>query len=137
MIHIQNKNILAPAPPGLPTTGVPLFPHNPPAAVVPPTDPRLLESKAKKIFFLSKYASTSYKNVKKSQKNRSRGVKVGFFEFHLYSIKSRSGPNFYCITNSVTNNSTFKSATFFFEKKHVRFKILKNCLNLLEMLNKF
>ena len=57
MIHIQNKNILAPAPPGLtlprplPTTGVPLFPHNPPAAVVPPTDPRLLESKAKKNFF--------------------------------------------------------------------------------------
>ena len=57
MIHIQNKNILAPAPPGLtlprplPTTGVPLFPHNPPAAVVPPTDPRLLESKAKKFFF--------------------------------------------------------------------------------------
>ena len=77
MIHIQNKNILAPAPPGLtlprplPTTGVPLFPHNPPAAVVPPTDPRLLESKAKKFFFLSKYASTSYKNVKKSQKNKT------------------------------------------------------------------
>ena len=67
MIHIQNKNILAPAPPGLPTTGVPLFPHNPPAAVVPPTDPRLLESKAKKFLYQNMQVNhiKMWKNPKK------------------------------------------------------------------------
>ena len=55
MIHLQSKNILA-GPPGLtlprplPTTGVPLFPHNPATTVVPPTDPRLLESKPSQSF---------------------------------------------------------------------------------------
>ena len=54
---------------------------------------------------------------------------MGFFEFHLYSIKSRSGPNFYCITNSVTSNSTSKSATFFFEKNMYTSKFLKITIN--------
>ena len=33
--------------------------------------------------------------------NRSRDVKVGYFEVHLYGIKSRSGPNVNLINQSV------------------------------------
>ena len=76
MIHLQNRNILAPAhapgltlPRPLPTTGVPLFPHNPPATVVPPSDPRLLESKAK-FFFVEFVQSAALKTRKKVQKSK-------------------------------------------------------------------